>query len=37
VPQYDLLLASRSQMAVKLYRRANQSDSDGQRSFEFAV
>jgi three-Cys-motif partner protein len=37
VPQYDLLLASRSQIAVKLYRRANQNDSDGQRSFEFAV
>jgi three-Cys-motif partner protein len=37
VPQYDLLLASRSQMAIKLYRRANQNDSDGQRSFEFAV
>jgi three-Cys-motif partner protein len=37
VPQYDLLLASRSQMAINLYRRANQNDSDGQRSFEFAV
>jgi hypothetical protein len=37
VPQYDLLLASRSEMAVKLYRRANQSDSDGQRAFELAI
>jgi three-Cys-motif partner protein len=36
VPQYDLLLASRSPTAIKLYRRANQSDSDGQRAFEFA-
>jgi three-Cys-motif partner protein len=37
VPQYDLLLASRSQMAINLYRRANLNDSGGQRSFEFAV
>jgi three-Cys-motif partner protein len=37
VPQYDLLLASRSAMAVKLYRRANQSDSDGQRALELAI
>ena len=37
VPQYDLLLATRSEMAIKLYRRANQSDSDGQRSFELAI
>lgn len=36
VAQYDLLLASRSPTAIKLYRRANQSDSDGQRTFEFA-
>lgn len=36
VAQYDLLLASRSPTAVRLYRRANQSDSDGQRAFEFA-
>ncbi len=36
VPQYDLRLASRSPTAIKLYRRANQSDSDGQRAFEFA-
>jgi three-Cys-motif partner protein len=37
VPQYDLLLASRSPTAVKLYRRANQNDSDGQRAFELAI
>ncbi|HEX3241344.1 MAG TPA: three-Cys-motif partner protein TcmP [Solirubrobacterales bacterium] len=36
VAQYDLLLASRSPTAIKLYRRANQSDSGGQRTFEFA-
>ena len=36
VAQYDLLLASRSPTAINLYRRANQSDSDGQRTFEFA-
>jgi three-Cys-motif partner protein len=37
VPQYDLLLASRSPTAGKLYRRANQGNSDGQRGFELAV
>lgn len=36
VAQYDLVVASRSPAAMKLYRRANQSDSEGQRSFEFA-
>jgi three-Cys-motif partner protein len=35
VAQYDLLLASRSPTAIRLYQRANQSDSDGQRAFEF--
>lgn len=36
VAQYDLIFTSRSPTAVKLFRRANQSDSDGQRAFEFA-
>jgi three-Cys-motif partner protein len=36
-PQYDLLLASRSETAIKLYRQANQVDGDGQRGFELAV
>jgi three-Cys-motif partner protein len=36
VAQYDLIFASRSPTAAKLFRRANQLDSDGQRAFEFA-